>query len=220
MRLWLRSQVSKIADLQFKLEGSDQQILTGTIPAISLSATGAIYKGLHLTQVNLTGTGIRINIGQVVKGKPLRLLDPVQIFGELRMTQTDFNASLQAPLFANAVSEFLLPLVQIENQRPVRFANLQVIITDDRLILNTTLVSEDGQPHPWQLDTGLGLTSNHELGFEQPEIKTSSAITSNLLDGFKVDLGSEVKLEELTLTTGLLVCRGRINVLPDPEINA
>lgn len=215
VRLWLRSQVEKVENLQFNIEGSDRQIVGGTIPAVFLAANKAIYQGIHLGEVKLSATGISINIGQVLKGKPLRLLEPIKLTGEIILAETDFNASLQAPLLGNAVSDFLIPLLKIDTTEKLSLQNLQVAIEVDRLILTATLLSADNETYPLILRTGLQLASNHELKFNNPEIETSAKIQSNLVDGFQVDLGTEVDIEELTLNTGMLICQGSINVLPD-----
>jgi len=112
VRLWLRSQLEAVTDLQFKIEGSDRQLLSGYIPQVRVAARQAVYRGLHLSQIQLTATRIRINLGQIVKGKPLRLLDSFPIAGTLCLQETDFNASLAAPLLNAAVSGFLVRLLQ------------------------------------------------------------------------------------------------------------
>ncbi len=215
IKLWLRSQVEKIENLQFNIEGSDRQIIGGTIPAVFLAANKAIYQGIHLGEVKLTATGININIGQVLKGKPLRLLEPIKVTGEIVLEETDFNASLQAPLLGNAVSDFLIPLLKIDTIENLTLQNPQVAIEVDRLILTATLVSDNNENYPLILRTGLQLASNHELKFDKPELETAEKIKSNLVDGLQVDLGTEVDIEELTLNNGRLMCQGSINVLPD-----
>ena len=94
LRLWLRSQVESVAELNFSIQGKDRQILTGYIPSISLNSSRAVYQGLHLGEVELLGENIRINIGQVLKGKPLQLLEPIQVTGQVRLDQADLEASL------------------------------------------------------------------------------------------------------------------------------
>jgi len=71
--------------------GSDRQILHGTIPRVSILARHAVYQGLHLTQIQLVGEGIRTNLGQVL-GQPLRLLEPVPV-AELLLHESALNAS-------------------------------------------------------------------------------------------------------------------------------
>lgn len=82
IKLYLRSQVDQVEGLEIKIKGGDSQILRGHIPEVSLMAQRAIYQGLFLSQVQVTGENIKINLGQVLKGKALRLLEPIFIAGD------------------------------------------------------------------------------------------------------------------------------------------
>ena len=217
VQLLLRSQVSQVKELSVEISGSDRQILGGTVPKVAIAAKGAVYQGLHLTDISLVGTGIRINLGQVIKGKPLRLLEPIPVVGVARLNETDLNTSLSAPLLANALSDFLLPLLPLEVgdfQEGLNLQNPQIKIEAGKLILKAGILLNNGQQIAFLLRTGLGLASCHELLFEQPEVEISQGFISGNLDSFKLDLGSEVELEELILNPGELVCRGGIRVLP------
>jgi predicted phage tail protein len=123
VRLWLRSQVEQVEDLQFQIEGGDRQILSGHIPRVAIAARQVVYQGLHLSQMDLAGTGIRINLGQVLKGKPLKLLEIVPVEGEMQLQEADLNASLRAPILSGAVSELLVNqpnLLRLKKKLPSR----------------------------------------------------------------------------------------------------
>ncbi len=215
VQLWLRSQVQQVSELNVKIEGSDRQIFSGTIPKVTAAAIGAVYRGLHLTSVAIEGTGIRVNLGQVMKGQPLRLLESFPIFGVLRLIQADLNASLKAPLLADALSEFLLPLLPIaDREQPLKLENSQIAIDAGLLTLSAVILRADGTEIPFVLRTGLRMDSSHELMFENPEIEVSKQLDSNVLNDFKIDFGPEVEIEELILNPGEIVCRGGIRVLP------
>ena len=113
LRLWLRSQVEQVEDLQINIQAGDRLLLTGHIPKVSLSARRAVYQGLYVRQIQLVAETIRINLGQVLKGKPLRLLEPVPVTGELLVEEVDLNASLQGTLLPNALTEFLMTLLKV-----------------------------------------------------------------------------------------------------------
>jgi hypothetical protein len=217
VQLLLRSQVSQVKELSVEISGRDRQILGGVVPKVAIAAKGAVYKGLHLTDISLVGTNIRINLGQVIKGKPLRLLAPIPVVGFAKLNEADLNVSLSAPLLANALSDFLLPLLPIEvrdSQAGLNLQNPQIKIEMDKLILKGEILLKTGQKVTFLLRTGLGLASGHELLFEQPEVEISQGLSNGNLDSFKLDLGSEVELEELILHPGELICRGGIRVLP------
>jgi LmeA-like phospholipid-binding len=212
---WLKSQVQHVDELKVKIEGSDRQIFSGAIPKVTAAARGAVYRGLHLTEVALEGAGIRINLGQVIKGQPLRLLESFPVFGVLRLIQADLNASLKAPLLADALSEFLLPLLPIgDREQPLKLENSQIAIEAGLLTLSAVILGVDGMQIPFRLRTGLQMASCHELMFENPEIEVSKQLNSKIFNGFKIDFGPEVEIEELILNPGEIVCRGGIRVLP------
>lgn len=215
VQLWLRSQVQQVDELKVKIEGSDRQIFSGAIPKVTAAARGAVYRGLHLTEVAIEGAGIRVNLGQVIKGKPLRLLESFPIFGVLRLIQADLNASLKAPMLADALSEFLSPLLpMLDREQPLILQNSQIAIDAGLLTLSAVILRADGTQIPFVLRTGLRMASGHELMFENPEIEVSQELNSKILNGFKIDFGPEIEIEELILNPGEIVCRGGIRVLP------
>jgi hypothetical protein len=218
--VWLRSQVSKVEDLQVKIEGGDRQILGGYIPRVSISAHHAVYQGLHLSEIQLVGENIRINLGQVIKGKPLRLLEPIPVVGKLLLQEADLKESLQAPLLSTALTELLGTLLQSggikspdEALKDQQISWQQVTIDSERLTLGGVLADADN-PRPVEIRSGLTLASSHELRLAPLEIQMASESPVRNLDSFQIDLGSEVDIEELTLKPGQLMCRGRLRVIP------
>lgn len=221
VQLWLRSQVEQVESLQFKIQGGDRQILSGHIPMVSIAASRAVYQGLHLSQLQLEGTSIRVNLSQVIKGKPLRLLEPVPVEGELLLLGSDLQASLQAPLLSNALTELLTTFLKsngatnsLDTLKDGQISWQNVDIDRGQLTLSGTLTDTAGQTTPVVIRAGLQLATPQILRLHPLQIQLSSISSSVNLDGFQVDLGSEVDLEELALTPGQLTCRGRLTVLP------
>ncbi len=212
--LWLRSQVQQVSDLEVKISGSNRQIFSGHIPGVSISACQAVYQGLHLTQIQFVGEGIRVNLAAVLRGQPLRLLEPVPLFCELVVQELDLNASLASPLLANALSELLLTRLPASSpvNGPVTWHKIS--IDSGQLTAAATLAGVDDNPKSVVIRTGLNLASNHELQLENFQIQTQMGKPSENLASFKLDLGPEAAIEELTLTPGQLVCRGRIKLIP------
>ncbi|MES1021656.1 DUF2993 domain-containing protein [Gloeocapsa sp. BRSZ] len=210
VRLWLRSQVQQVAHLDVQISGSDRQILSGYIPHVSISAQNAVYQGLHLTNIQLQGKKIRTNLGGVLRGQPLRLLEAVPVFGEAILHQSDLNASLQSPLLAEALTTLLktfLPENSIKNQT-VTWE--QVTLGSDRLTIQGSIISD--RKTPLMLDARLGLVGSQELALKKLQIHSHLGLHE--IDDYQIDLGSEVAIEKLTLNSGQLLCCGRINVLP------
>lgn len=213
VKLFLRSQVEKVSHLEVKISGGDRQILSGSIPHVAISASQAVYQGLHLSQLQLAAEGIRTNLGQVIKGQPLRLLEPVPVFGELILQESDLNASLQAPLLSNALTDLLKTL--FPDSLVNRQSNWQKIaFATNQLIIHAAVVDENNRLIPVVVRTGVDLASCREIQLTQPQIQTQASLPWVEVDSFKLDLGPEVAIEELFLDAGQLVCRGRINVVP------
>ncbi len=113
VRLWLRSQVDQAGSLEIELTGRDRQILMGYLPGVSVSASRVVYKGLFLSQVQLSAADIRINVGQVIRGKPLRLLKPFPVSGSVVLNDEDLDASLSGQLLTAGLLSFWRSLTQI-----------------------------------------------------------------------------------------------------------
>jgi len=212
IELWLKSQVQQVSNLKVQIEGKSRQILTGNIPRVSILASDAVYLGLHVSQIHLHATGILVNLGQVIKGQPLKLLEKVPVTGKLQLQQADINASLNTPLLSNALTELLLKLAPIVADKPVRWD--KVIVNDGQISLNATIDPDSRSPQQIILQAGLKLSTSQELEILQPSVKTIQGVSLANPDSFKVDLGEEVELEELTLHSGKIICIGKINVVP------
>lgn len=220
VRLFLRSLLKKVEELQVKIDGGARQILRGTIPRVSLLARGAVYRDLHLTQVEIVATDIQVNIGEIVRGKPLRLLHPFPITGELLLQQADFNASITSPLLNNALVEFLLPFfssVSIAGSLASAAARLyptQIVFEENSLTLMATWEENADKQIPVLIRAGLQIFDGRELHFVNPELQVDQGRIISNLHNFKLDLGPEVDLQELKLSSGQLLCRGKVIVIP------
>ncbi|MCW6037526.1 DUF2993 domain-containing protein [Spirulina subsalsa FACHB-351] len=226
VQFWLRSQADKVEALQVKIHGRNRQILTGYLPKVSLSAQGAVYQGLHLSEVELTAENIRINLGQVLKGKPLRLLQPVPVTGHVRLEQSDLQASLDAPLLASALQDlFLSPgsLVNPSQQNP-QSTNVSTDLPSGQIRWQTaeitpeeiTIRGEWLQGKPMNpsvlLQTGLKILDGQILHLSP--LTLQGDLAQNPPRELQIPLGSEVNLTTLSLTSGQLAVQGEILVSP------
>ncbi len=218
LQFWLKSQLEEVSELKVKIEGGDRQIITGKIPQVSVASTDAIFRGLHLTEVELSATGIRINIGQIIKGKPLQILESFPIFGQIKLLESDFNASLQSPLLAEAIIEFLTPLLPpdfiADLKQPISLYDQKAEISTGHLSFFANVLSKSDTKIPLSLNTDLKLASSCELLLENFNLQISQKPTNCFSDNIKIDLGSDVELQELTLDSSQLICHGSLIVKP------
>ena len=96
--------------------------------------------------MKLSATGIRINIGQIIKGKPLKILESFPIFGQIKLLQSDFNASLESALLTEAIIEFLTPLLPPDFieclEQPISLDNQEAEISTGHLSFFANVLSK------------------------------------------------------------------------------
>ncbi|MDF5720451.1 MAG: DUF2993 domain-containing protein [Rhizonema sp. PD37] len=212
LKLWLKTQVSQISQLEIEIGASDRQLLSGCIPRVSIFATHPVYKGLHITQVQLVAENIHINIGSVLKGQALQLLEIIPVVGELILHEEDLNASLSSELLSTALNDLLVQLLP-EHSPKSKSMNWENIHLDcGQATISATTV--EGNPKTINIFLGLKLLGASVLQLAPVLIKSNLVALLEDNDGQCVDLGSDVDIQELTLSLSKLVCRGRINVNP------
>lgn len=223
VRLWLRSQLEQADDLHVTIEAGDRQLLSGSISRVSVSAQKAVYRGIVLSQAQVVGERIRTNLRQLLRGKPLRLLEAFPVSGEIQLNEADVNASLRSPLLANAVIEFLLTLLESELEGPedeeIKLRDPQVLLGPERVTLIATLESDHNNPTPVVVRTGFQIENGNELKLDRPQwlphANAQRGLALNDLHGFTFHLGPHVDIQKLLLEAGRVVCQGQIMVTPE-----
>jgi hypothetical protein len=212
VNLWLHSQLDKVEKLQVQITGTNSQILTGYIPGVSLGSIAPVYQGIHLNQVELTGENIKINLGQVIKGQPLRLLEPILVKGKIALEQTQLNLSLSSELLTTALTDLLKSFINNDSFKnlDINWQNLE--IKPDKLVLKAIALDSQGTmvtPITWK--SGLSLASHRKLLLHPIQIETNREQIT--LHNYEVDLGSQVKLENLSLGQGRIDCSGTATIV-------
>lgn len=237
VQLWLRSQVEQVENLSVVLEGRDHDIISGYLPGVSVSAVRAVYRGIHISELRLSAQDIRINVGQVVRGKPLRLMKVFPVIGEVRLTDADLNASLGSALLGEGLRDFWRSLVQTPALRAeieARYGSLP-LRADMRLHNAQTRLGNqclglsfyphaDGQTalHPVVLATGIIVIEGNRLQLESPRWLKNLADVTDIgigepiasLHSFQWNLGSNTQLSQLTMQPEQLLCSGQLMVNP------
>lgn len=220
VRLWLRSQLDQVEDLHLVIEAGDRQILSGAIRRVSIQARRAVYQGLHFSQVELAGEQIRTNLRQVVRGKALRLLEAFPVNGTIQLSEADLNTSLQSPLLAQAVTDFLSALLKSDfaDEATIVLTQPHASLATGQITLVANLQSANGESSPVAIRTGLLVDQGHQLKLDRPQLlphaKARQGLPLKDLDGFTIDLGPHVSLQALSLEADKIVCQGQIMVTP------
>ncbi len=220
LKLWLKSQLDHVEDLEIKINGGDTQILRGKIESVTLSTTKALYQGIHVGEVQIRGENIAVNLGGILRGKPLRLLEPIFVTGELLVPESYLTASLSSPLLSQGLTDLLVRLLEnqgIENPTEI-LANYQIrwqnlTLNCDKFILRGLIVDSQGNSNPLILHSGLELDNNQTLLFN-PLVVEGIPILNNLtINEFKIDLGSDVELHQLNLSNRALSCSAKVKIV-------
>jgi LmeA-like phospholipid-binding len=213
-RVWLRSQVSHVDDLQVDIAGGSIQILGGTIPQVAVIAKGAIYQGLSLGSIDLVAEHIRINLPQVIKGQPLALLEPIAVTAKVKFSERELQASLAAPILFQAITDLLTQILATNlPQSPWIIDWDRVQIVPQILILQGTLTI-DSQTAPIEISMGIAILAGQLLQLDPLKITCSLDLPGSNITSHQIDLGDDVNITQLELLAGELLCEGHIQVNP------
>jgi hypothetical protein len=218
VKLYLRSQVEEVKTLQIKIEGKNRQILQGYIPQVFLSCDRAVYQGLHLSQVQLDGRDIAVNLSEVIQQKPLKLLEPVLVEIQLRLDAQDLQASLKAHLLQNGLSDLwhliLAAQDNTEQLQELRIEWQSLAIAEGQLKLTGFYQNSLGTIQQLTLSTSVDLTNSHTLCLSQLTIASdfSDLLPHNLNPQLEIDLGADVALQEVTVESEQILCSGKIKI--------
>ena len=215
LQFWLRSQVEEVNSLVFKIQGQDQQILRGYIPEVHLSSQDAVYQGLHLGIIEVVATNIRINIGQVLRGKPFRLLEPIQVSGQIKISTQDLQSSITSSILINALNELLLLLLEssgvpafgeILTQGSLTWQHID--LGEQCFKLGGIWTSLDSEIYPFTLSAALRLLSGQSLYLDNIEVKGLPSTYQVTLTELRVELGTDINLSTLLVAKDELQAQG------------
>jgi hypothetical protein len=216
VKLYLRSQVEAVEALQIKIVGKSKQILQGYIPQVLLSCDRAVYQGLHLSQVQLNGTNIAVNLPEVIKRQPLKLLEAVFVEIQLRLDAHDLQASLDSALLQSGLSDLWQMVLTTQNNHSLELIKLKVewqtiAIANNQLNFAGIYQDASGETKTIALSTGVDLANAHTLCLSPLNI-TSNLSSDSLKRQLEIDLGIDVMLQELTIESEQILCRGKIRI--------
>jgi hypothetical protein len=222
VRLWIQSQVESVGELELAIESSDRQLLSGRIPRIEIAAKQVRYKELHLSQIDLEGRDIAVNLSQVMRGKPLQLLDPIAIAAQLTLSEADLNESLSSALLApvwldwqQQLADRLVGSGGWDRGGGIEWGTPRLAIGIGVLTLNCGIKDcrESGIDRPFELTAIVELSEGQILSLKQPRW-TIGAESSGEFDELVLDLGKTVSIDSLHLRTQTITCQGQLWVQP------
>lgn len=217
-KLYLRSQLTRLEDLQIGILGKNSQILQGNIPGLLLSCTNTVYQGLFLENVIIKGTDIKFNLSQVLKGKPWQLLEPIIVEVKLSLNSDDLQASLTSPLLQSALNDLwqmILNTESINNKlTDLKITWKNIAIASQGFDFRGIYRDDQGEIQPIKLLTQFALDNPHTLNLNIVEITDVSVGLQRLEHPLPINLGSDVLIEELIFDPQQILCGGKIIIKP------
>ncbi|MEM6614563.1 MAG: DUF2993 domain-containing protein [Cyanobacteria bacterium P01_C01_bin.72] len=215
VKLYLRSQVERAGDLQVKIGGKSKQILRGYIPEVWLSCNQAIYQGLHFNQIQLHGANIAVNLPEVIKKQPLRLVEPIFVDITLELSAADLQASLTSDLLQSGLTDLWQMILAAQdstelNQTVVEWHDIRLV--NNSLVLQGRYQDLSGESKKLTLTTNINLRNQHILCLAPLKIVSDSLKDGELKRQLEIDLGTDVAIANLTIETGKILCSGKIRV--------
>ncbi|MEO0926164.1 MAG: DUF2993 domain-containing protein [Cyanobacteria bacterium J06643_13] len=215
VKLYLRSQVERVENLQVKIGGKSKQILQGYIPEVWLSCDRAIYQGLHLNQIQLNGTNIAVNLPEVIKKQPLKLIEPIFIDIALKLNTVDLQASLASDLLQSGLADLWRMILAAQDSTELDRGTIawqKIAIVNESLVLLGRYQDASGETKKLTLTTEISLKDDHCLCLAPLKIASDSLQNGTLERQLEIDLGTDVAIANLTMESGQILCTGKIRV--------
>jgi len=193
LELWVRQQCQSIVSLEIALQGSALGLLRGRLEGAQLLARRAVYQHLPIEQVELTSSPISVQMGNLLKGKPVQLDRPFAVEGHLGLSAEGLLNLLGEPRWrwlADALGERLF------GQLPL----LDVRIEPDQLVFVLQGVSPSRPIELGVIPRATGGT------IELCRCDGASALTLPMDPG--------ITIERVWITAGMLQLEGRARVSP------
>lgn len=228
VKFWLQTQLDEMGELAFDIQATDRQVLSGYIPGIALSAQQAVYQGVRITDVVVQASDIQINIGQVLRGKPLRLKQAFPIEGQVVFDGESLGISSMDSVLAEGLLEFwqtLLakeavatevtshygPVLALQNPQLDQYQSKLEILGAD-LVLH--LVRQDRSDVV--LKGEVAVDQGHILRLIKARwcLASGEQVPSQALSGFCWDLGEQTDVRSLTIQNEQLTCQCKVMVQP------
>ena len=211
VKLYLRSQVERAEYLKVNIIGGNKQILTGYIPQIFLSCSHAVYQGLYLSQVELRGADIAFNLPEVLKRQPLKLTEAVFVDLKVKLSAADLQASINSSLLQSGIGDLWKMIATqqgISNNLVIGW--ITIAIANQELHL-TGIYKDTAGIGQLSLSTGISLSDSHTLCLSPLKI-TNKSLTDEIENEFKIDLGTDIAIEQLVIEPEQILCAGKIRI--------
>ncbi|CAM6026509.1 unnamed protein product [Sphagnum balticum] len=189
---YLNAQLDECGDLDVIVGGSSWELLSGKVRDVRVSATKAIYKGVFLTEVDLTASRVFVK-----PGRKRLFQKPFQVIAQIRVQEADLNASLDSPIFTRSLKQIF----------PTKPSTLNIQFEDGNLCFSSPDCHSSGYG---QVEFPTTLHIDVEKGGEILSVDSVSGIS--IQKAFK--LGPEVRITEFEVNDSWMQLTGDFLITP------
>ena len=221
VKIYLRSQTERVEKLNVKITAKDRQILSGKLPQVVIAANSAIYQGIYLRQLELTGNNILFNLPEILERKPLELLEPITVNIQALLAESDLQASLESDLFLSGLADFWQDLLRqqitSETSNLAAYSTIswqQINLQENLLIMTGNLSTETATDIPIKITTDVHLFDSQTLVFTPLDIQGIPELMDYTWQSLKFDLGDGVAISNLSISKAKLFTSGEITIFP------
>ena len=221
VKLYLRSQVEKIKNLKVKITAKDRQILSGELPQVFIAANSAVYQGIYLRQLEVTGNKIRFNLPEILERKPLKLLEPITVNIQALLAESDLQASLESDLFLSGLADFWQELLSQQTAsaagKLTSYSAIewqQITLQDNLVIMAGNLQTAEEIDISIEITTNLYLSDSQTLIINLLDIQGIPELMGETWQSLKFDLGDDVAIADLSISQNKLFASGEIKIFP------
>ena len=217
IKLWLKSQVSTIQDLDIAILSENKQILQGNIAQVLIKATHVIYQDLHLSRLGIDGTNIKFDLSKVIKQKSFRLQELIKVDLEIYLSASDLQHSCTSKILSSALTEIWCHFLKQSHRQNLcldeyyQWKNLSILASG---IVIQGYFKRQEHLDCLKLKTQVELGDPHTLLLTPKEIITSEDLPVITNETLTFDLGEEVKINFLEITEEQISLQGEITIYP------
>lgn len=217
VKIYLRSQVEQVKNIKVKITAKDRQILSGQLPQVFIAASSAVYQGIYLRQLAVTGKNILLNLPEILERKPLRLLEPIKVQVQALLTESDLQSSLGSELFLSALADFWhdLRLQQELSLSDYSEITWQTITLQENLVVMAGKLQRSEEEDIFvQITTDLQLFNQQTLIFTLLDVEGIPELGNQEWQPLKIDLGDGVAIADLSISQDKLFASAEITIFP------
>ena len=154
LQFWIRQQCESVDSLELQLHGSGVGLLRGRLDGVSLVARRVVFSSLEIEMVELRSDAIQVQLGNLLKGKPLQLDHPFQIEGYAAFSGPGLSRSLCTPHWRPLGDQLVDGLLGLTPLQSLSIERDRLVLRAQGMSCDTIPQARDGGLELCQSDAG------------------------------------------------------------------